>query len=137
MSSSFKKLTPVLVMDHLEPALEFWVERLGFTNAGTVEHEGTLGFVMLQKDGVEVMYQSRASVMADLKTSLPEQLSGATGLFFEVTDLESLMRKFRNDEIVVPRRETFYGSIEFGVREPAGLLVLFAEFPQRPVEQGQ
>ena len=30
-------------------------------------------------------------------------------------------------EVVVPRRQTFYGADEIGVREPGGNLVMFAQ----------
>ena len=57
-----KKLTPVLYVEEIEPCLDLWVNRLGFARTVEVPEGDKLGFVTLAKDGVEVMYQSRASV---------------------------------------------------------------------------
>lgn len=61
-----KKITPVIVVDAIEPCLEFWVDRLGFTKTVEVPHEGALGFVILNHSPTEIMLQSRASVEADV-----------------------------------------------------------------------
>ncbi|MGH7635196.1 MAG: hypothetical protein ACRENC_15780, partial [Gemmatimonadaceae bacterium] len=61
-----QKLTPVLVVDAIEPCLSFWVDRLGFEKTVEVPEGNALGFVILVKDGIEVMYQSRESVRNDV-----------------------------------------------------------------------
>ena len=53
-----KKITPVLLVDAIEPILPFWIDRLGFTKAIEVPDGNKLGFVDLQKGSVEVMYQT-------------------------------------------------------------------------------
>lgn len=120
-----KKLTPVLVVDQVEPCAAFWTERLGFARTAEVPHEGETGFVILQKGGVELMYQSRASVAADL----PALAEGPyrTVLFLEVDDLDEVERAIDGVEIVQPRRTTFYGMAEIGVREPGGNVIVFAQ----------
>ena len=62
----FRKLSPVLIGDAIEPCLPFWMERLGFAKVVEVPEGDRLGFVILTKDGVEVMYQSRESVRKDI-----------------------------------------------------------------------
>lgn len=51
-----KKLTPVLFVPAIEPVLPFWVDRLGFAKTVEVPEGDSIGFVILQKDGVELMY---------------------------------------------------------------------------------
>jgi uncharacterized glyoxalase superfamily protein PhnB len=114
-----KKLTPVIVVETIEPVLPFWKDRLGFTAAAEVPHEDRLGFVILQRDGVEVMYQSRASVAADV----PAMARGdgtRTMLFIEVGDVREVEGRLVGVEVLVPMRQTFYGSTEFWVRAPCG-----------------
>jgi uncharacterized glyoxalase superfamily protein PhnB len=120
-----KKLTPVLVVDQVEPCAAFWTGPLGFARTAEVPHDGELGFVILQKDGVEIMYQSRASVAADL----PPLAEGPyrTILFIEVDDLDAVEAAVAGAEVVQPRRTTFYGMTEIGVREPGGNVVVFAQ----------
>jgi uncharacterized glyoxalase superfamily protein PhnB len=120
-----KKLTPVLVVDQVEPCAAFWTGALGFARTAEVPHDGELGFVILQKDAVEIMYQSRASVAADLP-SLAEGVH-RTVLYLEVGDLDAVAAAVAGAEIVQPRRTTFYGMMEIGVREPGGSVVIFAQ----------
>jgi uncharacterized glyoxalase superfamily protein PhnB len=120
---SMKKLTPVLVVDEIEPCLGFWTA-LGFEKTVEVPEGDRLGFVILVKDAVEVMYQSRASVMKDVPDLVDQPTRAA--LYLEVNDLDAVARAVRGAEVVVPRRKTFYGAEELGVREPGGNAITFA-----------
>jgi uncharacterized glyoxalase superfamily protein PhnB len=121
-----KKLTPVLVVDAIEPCLEFWVGRLGWTKTVAVPQGDRLGFVILQSGAAELMYQTRESVRHDVPALAERDYH--TALFVEVEDLEAVARAVEGAPRVFPLRETFYGSREIGVREPAGNAVTFACF---------
>ena len=122
-----KKMTPIITVDAIEPCLEFWTERLGFETTVTVPHENSIGFAMLHGGSVELMYQSRASVDADLGGHLGGELAnGTTTLFIEVEQLDPLIARLGDAEVVVARRQTFYGMDEIFVRAPCGTLVGFA-----------
>ena len=122
-----KKLTPVLYVEEIEPALPFWVDRLGFASIAEVPEGDRLGFLILQKGGVEVMYQTRHSVQNDLPELAGQPMRGSF-LFVEVEDLDAVESALAGIEPVVPRRTTFYGAEELVVREPAGNVVTFAKF---------
>jgi hypothetical protein len=132
-SASVRKLTPVLLVDAIEPCLPFWIERLGFEKTVEVPEENKLGFVILAKDGVEVMYQSWASVKKDIPAlAQGDDREGrrSIGLFVEVSDVsavEKAMRGAKGVDVVLARRKTFYGMDEIGVREPGGNVVIFAQ----------
>ena len=121
------KLTPVLMVEAIEPVLDFWIKRLGFTRTTEVPHDGQLGFVILEKDGIEIMYQTKASVAADIAPLAVSPMQG-TFLFIEVDDLGAIEKALKGVTPVVPRRTTFYGADELIVREPAGNAVTFAQF---------
>lgn len=122
-----KKDTVVLYVHEIEPCLPFWEELLGFEVTGTVPEGDRIGFAMLERDGVEVMYQTRASMEEDLP-ALAQTPLGSAFLFVEVEDLDAVESALAGVEPVVPRRRTFYGSDELIVREPGGNVVTFAEF---------
>jgi len=126
MSASVRRLTPLLVVDRIEPCLPFWVDRLGFTQTVALPEGDALGFVILEKDGVEVMYQSRASVAHDVP-ALTGMKGDGVALFIEVGDIEAVERALEGVERVIPRRRTFYGMDEIGVREPGGYAITFAQ----------
>jgi len=129
-------ITPILTVDAIEPCLPFWTELLGFDVLATVPHEDAIGFAMLQRDGLMIMYQSRASVAADLGPSgadeqhpdLADRMAeGMTTLFVKVPELDPVLESLGDAaEVVVPRRETFYGMDEVFVMAPCGTLVGFA-----------
>jgi hypothetical protein len=125
-----KKLTPVLMVDTIEPCLPFWVEKLGFEKTVEVPHENHLGFVILVKDGLEVLYQSKASVAADFPPVAQSPMKGSF-LFIEVSDLNAVEKSLKGVTPIVPRRKTFYGAEELIVREPAGNVVTFAQFAEQ------
>lgn len=122
-----KRATPVLIVEDIEPVLPFWVDRLGFSITNSVPEGDRLGFVILQKEGVEIMYQTRHSVAEDV-APLANIPLGGTVLFLEVGNLDAVVQALEGIEPVVPRRKTFYGSEELIVREPGGNVVNFAQF---------
>jgi uncharacterized glyoxalase superfamily protein PhnB len=123
-----KKLTPILVVDAIEPCLPFWTERLGFTVNAEVPEGDRLGFVILQRDGVEVMYQTRSGIAADVPSVAASGAGSRSLLFVEVADVEDVARRLEGVEVVVPMRNTFYGAREVFVRAPCGTVVGFAQF---------
>jgi hypothetical protein len=127
-----KKLTPVYVVERIEPCLEFWVGRLGFEKVVEVPEGDDLGFVILTRGAVEIMYQSLASVAKDIPALAVTPMGSASpnATYIEVSDIDDVEKRLSGWDIVVPRRTTFYGATEIGVREPAGNLIVFAQVAQ-------
>ena len=124
----FQKLTPVLVVDAIEPCLSFWLDRLGFTPGAQVPgDDGALGFAALERDAVEVMYQTRASVAAEGEQFARMYEGHSVALFIEVGDIDAIDRALAAVERVKPRHTTFYGTTELYVKEPGGNVVGFAQ----------
>ena len=124
-----RKLTPIIVVDSLEDALPFWTDRLAFEVTVTVPHEDRLGFAILERGDVQIMYQSRDSVAADLPP-LADEVAGQTAvLFVEVgglDELDAVGDALEGADVIVLRRSTFYGMDEIFVRAPCGTVVGFA-----------
>lgn len=123
------RLSPVLVVDSVEPCIAFWVDRFGFTATNQVPGpDGKLVFASVEKDGIEIMYQTRASVLAERPDAASELSGHSTALFFTVEDLDRVEQAVAGVPVVKPRHKTFYGSTELYVREPGGNSVGFAQF---------
>jgi uncharacterized glyoxalase superfamily protein PhnB len=125
-----KKLTPVILVNEIEPCLAFWTDRLGFQATVTVPEGDKIGFVILVNGAVEIMYQSRASVAGDVPALAAEPFGSRTHLFIEVESLKEWISRVEGADILIPLRKTFYGSDEIGVRAPCGTTVILAEFPR-------
>jgi phosphoenolpyruvate synthase/pyruvate phosphate dikinase len=130
MSFAIRRATAVLVVPAVEPSLMFFEERLAFTRVAEVPHGDALGFAMLQRDDVEVMLQSVASVADDMGATMHGPVPGRSAvLYIDVTDLDALIVALGDYPIALPRRQTFYGADEIGVIEPGGHLLMFAKPP--------
>ena len=132
MSSTVKRVTPVLFVEEVEPCLKFW-EQLGFQRTMEVPDGASLAFAAVQKDGVEVMYQSFASAMKDPSASAAakERLRSHAFLFVEIADLAPVLTALKVTKLEVEKHETFYGSQEIVVRDPGGHFITFAQFAQK------
>ncbi|HEY9518231.1 MAG TPA: VOC family protein [Gemmatimonadales bacterium] len=123
-----KQLTPVLIVEEIEPCLGFWTGGLGLEQAHQVPGpNGKLMFASVKQGAIEVMYQSRASVLEDDPALAAELAGRSIVLFIEVDDLDAVEKAVAGAPVVKPRHTTFYGSEEIYVREPGGHTVGFAQ----------
>jgi uncharacterized glyoxalase superfamily protein PhnB len=121
----FQKLTPILRVENIEPHLDFWVNRLGFTKVMEVKEGEEVGFVILTLGHIEVMLQTRVSLAKDIP-ALAKGDFCVTVLYLGITDLEEIEKKLIGVEVIVPKRQTTYGANEIWVRAPGGHVVGFA-----------
>lgn len=119
-----ESLAPVLFVDSIEPCLPFWVDQLGFGVAVTVPEGEKLGFAIIAKDGIEIMYQTYDSVAKDMPALA--NMRSSVALYLHVENLEAVIERLGQAEIVAPRRQTFYGADEIFVRTYGGHVVGFA-----------
>ena len=135
-----RKATPVLVVDRIEPVLPFW-QKLGLTAVTEVPDEsaqdGRRAFVILAGEGVELMYQTLASVAGDLVKSASVKDAFRAGtqqttLYIEVSRLADVESKLGSERLMMPKRTTFYGATEVGYTDPAGNIVIFSEHQAAP-----
>ena len=122
-----KRITPILFAQELEPCIQFWTERLGFQKTVEVPEGDKTGFAILEKDGLELMYQSYASVEKDNAATAELARKGPTFLYIDVDDLSRALAATKGAEIAMPERSTFYGSREFGIKDPVGHWIIFAQ----------
>ena len=123
-----KRITPVLLVNEIEPQIPFWVGQLGFTKTIEVPDGNKLGFVAFQKDTTEVMYQTYASVEKDAPQPMAAAArKGPTYLYMEVDDLDAVMAATKDKKVVMPLRTAFYGMREFAIQDPAGHFITFAQ----------
>jgi uncharacterized glyoxalase superfamily protein PhnB len=122
-----KSVTPVMFVHEVEPCIRFWKERFGFQITAEVPEGPKVGFVILAKDNVQLMYQSWESVKKDVPVLATEETPGSVSLYLVVDDINDIEMKLQDLPKVIPRRETFYGATEIGVRDPAGHLMCFSQ----------
>ena len=124
---TIKRITPILFAQEIEPCIEFWTERLGFQKTVEVPEGDKTGFAILEKDGLELMYQSYASMEKDNAATAELARKGPTFLYIDVDDLSRALAATKGAKIAMPERSTFYGSREFGIKDPVGHWIIFAQ----------
>jgi hypothetical protein len=120
------KITAVLIVEEIEKSLPFWIDRMGFAKTVEVPEGDRLGFVILVREGAELMLQTVASVRKDAPQFAPKAHSSSVGLFIEVEDFADILKRLEGYQIALAERVTFYGMREIGVHEPSGHTVVFA-----------
>jgi len=126
-SITVKKLTANLYTLDVAACAAFWVERLQFEKTIEVPDGANLAFAALQKGPIELMYGSYASLEKDASVAQAFH-RGTAFLFLEVDDVHATFAAMEGAPIISPIHETFYGSREFTVTDPAGHLITFAQF---------
>ena len=125
---SLQHLTPVLVVESVRDCLPFWTDRLGFELTNHVPApDGSMIFAILERSGIEIMYQSRESVLADGTITRAELDGHSITLFITVSSIDDVERRLSGAPVVKPRHDTFYGSTEIYVKEPGGNTVGFSQ----------
>jgi catechol 2,3-dioxygenase-like lactoylglutathione lyase family enzyme len=120
------KITPVLIVKEIEESLPFWIDRMGFTKLVEMPENDRIGFVILAREGVELMLQTPESTRKDTPQFALECGKNNGLLFIEVDDFQDTVKRLDGYPITLPERKTFYGMQEIGVVEPGGHSVVFA-----------
>jgi len=121
------RATPVLFVDRVEPTRDFFT-KLGFTVQFDVPDGDHLGFVGLEKDGVQVMVETRGNKAEGEKLQAITRDSRGAVVFIEVDNLDLVIAALATEKVLVERHATFYGADEISFLEPGGNVVTFAKF---------
>jgi hypothetical protein len=118
------KLTPLLVVDHIEPCLPDW-KALGYELTVRVPDEGPLDFVILTAPKGDLMFQTKRSLAEDLPTVAARKPK--TVLYADVGSLSAAREAVSGAEVLVPERKTFYGATESWVVLTDGTILGLAQ----------
>ena len=87
-----------------------------------------LGFAGLEKDGVQVMVETRGNANEGQAIRELSRQSRAAVVFIEVDNLDAVITALATETALVERHKTFYGADEISFMEPGGNIVTFARF---------
>ena len=123
-----KKLTPNLMVEDVGWTLDFYRETLGFEILTTLPKQAPFDFAIVQRDGVELMSQSRLSLSENVPALTGSPIGASQTFYIEVTGIRDLYESLRDKvEIVVDFHTTFYGTQEFYFRDINGYIISFSE----------
>lgn len=126
MSSTFKSFTPNLIVSDIDRSAEFYREGLGFTTVTTVPDQAPFAFVMLERDGLKLFLNSKAS--AEGEGYAVEVGRAGVALYIMVEGIGILWKQLQaRVPIAMPLHTQFYGTTEFAVVDPDGYYITFGE----------
>ena len=131
--TTVKKVAPVLVVGKIEPVVSFWKKLAVMPTIEVPSGDGNgLVFAIFAASGVEIMYQTAASVQEDLVGAASDKAAFRSGpqqstLYIEVGNLAEVESQLQGERLVMPRRTTFYGATEVAYADPAGNIIVFAQ----------
>jgi uncharacterized glyoxalase superfamily protein PhnB len=120
MNLKIHSVVPVLRVTDMPRSLHFYVEILGFSLCWENTQDGGGENAMLEAGTVYLLLSTGAHLGAE---------PGLTGvLYFNIDEIDSYFQRIQEQVTVVWPPETMdYGQREFGIRDPDGYLLAFAE----------
>src|SRR5262245_33643117 len=123
-----KKLTPNLMVEDVQQTLSFYRDVLGFNTLMTLPDQPPFDFAIVQRDQVELMFQSRSSLSKNVPVLVGRPIGASQTFYIEVEGLTKLYEDLRDQvDIVVDLHTTFYGTQEFYFRDANGYILSFTE----------
>src|SRR5260221_884763 len=87
--ATIKKITPILFAQEIEPCIQFCTEKMGFQKTAEVPEGDKIGFVLLEKAGLKLMYQSYPSVEKDNAAAAVAVPKGPTFMNIDSQDVHA------------------------------------------------
>ena len=130
----FSDVTPNLVVRDVSRSLTFYRDVLGFSLVTTVPDAAPFAFAWMQRDGVSVFVNSLEAVRHDNAELGSRPIGGGNTLFItlEAATIAEGVDAMRaaidgRARLVMELKDQFYGLREFGVEDPDGYVIFFAQ----------
>jgi uncharacterized glyoxalase superfamily protein PhnB len=133
-------LAPNLMVHDVNRTVDYYLRALGFDFAMGVTDGGRkpvfawpvtepLCYAMVSSGAVQVMFQSKKSLAAELPTLENANPGGAFTLYIECDDLEARFAALDDADTAFLKRPhtTFYGMREFYIKDINGYILAFAQ----------
>jgi lactoylglutathione lyase len=129
--TSFKKLTPNLLVANVERSLAFYTDVLGFARGTTVPEQSPFVFASVVGGTVEIFLNDRDTGIKEYPAFAGVPLGATATMFIEVEgpgSIDALHDRLKSRvPITMPLITQWYGLREFAIADPDGYLITFAE----------
>lgn len=133
------KLTPNLEVADINETVDFYAENLEFKlimavpeSQDSVDQNLADGrqyvYALMQKDGVELMFQRSDSFKNDVVFSKGLSIGASVSFYMEIEGLEEFYKNLKEKELSVTELKTsWYGMQEFYLKDINGYILCFAQ----------
>ena len=123
------ELVPELIVEDVSRSVNFYTTVLGFDLEMQAPETGTPTWAQVAKDSVRFMFQEWNETKHEMPSLAERPKGGITIFVFKLGDkseVRNFADKLSQQKVVLPVRETDYGSVEFGISDPDGYVIIFS-----------
>lgn len=120
------KLLNELVVDKIEPMIDFYSNNFGFKIEQTDETEHPYSWCQMKNKENTIMFITHDKIIKEIN-SFPKKSNSTNLLLFEVdTSITEMYNRIikSNANILVDIYKTHYGTYEFGLYDPEGNIIM-------------
>jgi len=123
-----RKLTPNLGVEDVDRTIKFYKDILGFELVLAVPPGGSTDWAVMRCGDVEMMFQSRTSLIEEIPVLKDREIGGALDFYVEVEDIKQLYANLEGKVTLVrDLHTTSYGMQEFLIQDCNGFVLAFGE----------
>lgn len=121
-------LTPELLVEDVQKTLDWYQTTLGFETIIISPTTATPTFARIKRGSAEIMLYRRSEFAKEIQTFSTTPIGGSFALYLEVSEINSLWDKVKNQaKVVQPLHATDYGSSEFTIQDCNGYHLIFGK----------
>lgn len=131
LAMTIKSLSPNLGVKNVAQTVQFYHDLLGFVLITSVPGQDAgkpLDWAMVQSGSVTLMFQQEDNLKEEYKNLATQAVGGAFTLYLTITDFGQTFEKAKQmSTILVAPHKTFYGAMEFAMKDINGYTLTLAE----------
>ena len=123
-------MTPELIVKDVSKTIEFYEKNLGFAVSLKVPEDGEPVWAELKNGELRFMVQKWEDTIVEMPKLSDRHSGGITIFVFRLSttlEVRKIAETFTDGyDVLLPLRVTEYGTVEFGISDPDGYLVIFS-----------
>jgi len=134
----YKKLSPNLVVEDVNKAVDFYRDILKFELHMSVPETGDLKWAAMKRDHVEIMLQARDSASRAIPLMENKEAGGSVTLYIEMENVVELYDAIKEKVVLIEDLHTKpYGMREFSIQDNNGFILTFAEEVEETLQESK
>jgi len=122
-----KDFTANLMVNNVNKTIDYY-QKLGFQLISSVPEEGKFNWAMIQRDGINMMLQTRESLIEELPLLAERPIKAGLTFYIRVESMEEFRANLPKDvKILKDVFTTFYSAKEIIIEDCNGYILAFAE----------
>ena len=125
-----RRLTPNLMVEDVNKTVQYYEEILACFELVAVDpKKGKYDWAMMRCEDVEIMFQSKDSLIKVIPELNKNEMGGAFVLYIEVEEIGSLYARIKDKvKIIKGLHTTPYGMNEFIIQDCNGFILVFSQW---------